>query len=82
MFNFQGSPWTFNPLYKNMFEGGSLLRRRFNIARNPTSNRQYFKVNFPHNQLILGPSWLSANLGFGSVRVCVCCVSVLTGIEL
>ncbi len=34
--------------------------------------------------IIVGQSWLSANLGFRSVRVCVSfiCVSVLTRIEL
>ena len=37
--------------------------------------------------IVVCQSWLSADLGFGSVSVCVCvclsvCVSVLTGIEL
>ncbi len=32
------------------------------------------------SRVIVGQSWLSANLGFGSVRVCL--LSVLTGIEL
>ena len=37
----------------------------------------------PGANIIVGQSWLSANLGFASVRVCVCvCVCVLTGKEL
>ena len=33
-----------------------------------------------HDVLIVGQSWLWANLGLPTLRVC--CVSVLTGIEL
>ncbi len=33
-------------------------------------------------QIIVCQSWLWADLGLLTVRVCCCCVSVLTGIEL
>ncbi len=36
-------------------------------------------INSGQENIIVGQSWLLANLGFGVVRVCV---SVLTGIEL